>query len=164
MAASLFVWLFADEIVTVTGPGLAEAGTADDAVRYLRLLAPTTFLGSVAAILGATCQAERMFVSIVIATVVGPLLSLAFLVFFWGSLALDGLALGTIVGDVIAVVTLLAAMVLRRVTPSPRFMLPGSGLADLARHAAPLSVSRVDRSRSRLSSTVPSPPCWPLVA
>ena len=143
LAASVTVWLFADEIIAILGPGLAEVGTAGDAVRYLRLLAPMTFLSSVAAILYAACQAERMFVPMTISTVVGPIFALALLVYFWDSLALDGYVLGTIADGVIAIGTLMVAMILRRVAPSPRLVSRGLGLTDLARHAVPLSLSRM---------------------
>lgn len=141
-ALSVPLWIFADEIVAITGPGLAEAGTADDAVRYLRVLAPLTLLSSVSAILHATCQAERMFFPMVVASVAGPFLALAFLVYFWDALALEGFVIGTIAGEFMAIGTFVATMMWRRVTPLPHLISRGLGLPELARHAAPLTLSR----------------------
>ena len=140
-ALSVPLWVFADEIVAITGPGLAEAGTADDAVRYLRFLAPLALLSSVSALLYATCQAERMFLPMVIASVAGPFIALAFLVHFWDSLALDGFVIGTVVGEILAVGAYIVALIMRRVMPLPRLVSHGLGLGDLARHAAPLTLS-----------------------
>ena len=60
IALSICLWAFADDFVALTAPGLAVAAT-DDAVRFLRTLAPLTALSSITAVLFAACQAERLF-------------------------------------------------------------------------------------------------------
>ena len=97
IAMSLCLWAFADDLVALTAPGLAVAAT-DDAVRFLRTLAPLTALSSITAVLFAACQAERLFPAMTISGVASPLLALALTVYFWDSHGLDGLVVGTLAG------------------------------------------------------------------
>lgn len=138
---SIFLWMFAELVVTVTGPGLADTGSIDAAAGYLRQVAPLAFVTSMSAVLYATCQAERLFPALTVAMVANPLLALAVLVSFWDTLALEGLALGTLVGSLAGLAILAAATVTRRVHPLPRLYSRGLGLAGLVRHAAPLNLS-----------------------
>jgi putative peptidoglycan lipid II flippase len=138
---SLALWVFAEAVVTITGPGLAEAGTADDAVRYLRTLAPLSFLMVISSIFYALCQAESLFPAIAVAQVTGPLLTFAIMVVAWDAMALDGLVAGTLIGTVVSLAIIVLATVIRRVTPILSFVSHGSGLRNLVRHAAPLSAS-----------------------
>jgi putative peptidoglycan lipid II flippase len=141
LVLSVALWAFAGPIVTLTAPGLAEAGTADDAVRYLRQVAPLTLISSLSAVLYATCQAERLFPSMTIAIVANPLLALAILLSFWDTLGLDGLAVGTLVGAIVSLMVLTLATVIRRVHPRPGLGSRGLGIRALLHHAAPLTVS-----------------------
>lgn len=142
LALSVATWVFAEPIVAITAPGLADAGTADAAVRYLRAFAPLTLLGSISALLAATCQVERLFPPMALATVAGSTVALGILVLFWDSMGLDGMVAGALVGEVVGLVILLAATMVRRVAPLPHLVSRGLGLRDLARHAAPLTLSR----------------------
>ena len=109
LVVSILLWVFADAIVAITGPGLAEAGTADDAVRYLRMLTPLTILGAISSIFFALCQAESLFPAMAISAISGPLIALAFMVYFWSSLALDGLVIGTLAGAVVSLSVVVGA-------------------------------------------------------
>jgi putative peptidoglycan lipid II flippase len=139
---SVVLWFGADAIVAITAPGLAADGTADEATQYLQAFAPLTLISSLTAIIRATCQAERMFRAMVISGVAAPTLALTFMVVFWDSLGLEGLVWGTILGEVLSLMTLGAATLLRRVAPLPRLISRGLGLRELGHHAAPLTVSR----------------------
>ena len=141
LVSSVALWVFADPIVAITGPGLAEAGTAEEAVGYLRTVAPLAFISTLSAVLYASCQAERLFPSMTVATVINPFLALVILVSFWDTLALDGLAVGTLVGAIATLGVLAVATIARRIHPLPHLALRGLGLRGLARHALPLSLS-----------------------
>ncbi len=141
LVISLAIWVFADAIVAVTGPGLADAGSAEDAVRFLRMLAPLAFVGTVSSVYLALCQAETLFPPIALATVAGPFLALAIMVFYWDTLALDGLVIGTLVGSVVSLSIVVVATIMRRIAPMPRLRVRGLGLRDLGHHAAPLTLS-----------------------
>ncbi len=141
LLVSIALWVFADPIVAITAPGLAEAGTAEEAVGYLRQVAPLALIATLSAVLFATCQAERMFPSMTISIVAGPFLTLTVMISFWDTLALDGLAVGTLVGATASLAILTVAMIARRVHPLPHLVSRGVGLRELARHAAPLTLS-----------------------
>jgi putative peptidoglycan lipid II flippase len=139
---SLGLWVYADAIVAIVAPGLADAGTADAAAGYLRAFAPLTLVSSVSALLYATCQAERMFPTMTVASVAGPFLALAFMVYLWDALGLDGLVVGTLVGEFVTLGIFLTAVAVRHVAPLPHLVSRGLGLRALANHAAPLTLSR----------------------
>ena len=141
LVVSIALWVFAEPIVAAAAPGLAEAGTAEDAVGYLRQLAPLALIATLSAVLFATCQAERLFPSMAIATVANPFLALAVMVVFWDTLELDGLAVGTLVGAMASLAVVTVAVIARGVHPLPRLVSHGEGLGELARHAAPLTLS-----------------------
>ena len=135
------LWLFAEPIVEIAAPGLAKNDTAGQAVGYLRLLAPMALLSTLSAVMHAVCQAERLFIPMTISTVASPLVALGVMVSYWNTLALEGLALGTIAGATVSLVVLTSATVVRRVFPRLTFLARGLGLRALARHAIPLSLS-----------------------
>ena len=139
--AAVLLWVFADQVVAIAGPGLSDAGTSEDAVRYLRLLAPMVFIGVISAIMLALVQAESMFKVMTVVIVAEPFLAFAVMVQFWDTLGLNGFVIGALAGALIGLAVLLAAVMLRRITPILRLRPRGVGLAGLARHAAPLSVS-----------------------
>lgn len=141
-ALSVALWVWADAIVALTAPGLDEAGAASAAVGYLRALAPLTLVSSVSAVVYAACQAERMFRPMVVTSVAGPSLALAILIHFWPALELQGFVIGTLVGEIVGLSILVAAMMSRRVAPLPHLVSRGLGIRALVRHAAPLTLSR----------------------
>ena len=141
LGISAALWLLAEPVVAITGPGLAEDGTAAEAVRYIQMLAPVVLLGSLSSVFYAVCQAETMFPAIATGTVVGPLLTLAIMVGFWDTLGLDGLILGTIAGTALSLSIVAGATIARRVAPSPRLAIRGLGLREVVGHAGPLSLS-----------------------
>ena len=138
---SIALWVFAEPIVTVTGPGLAATGNEVDAVRWLQVLAPLGFLLAISSIFYALCQVEFLFPAMALASVLAPLLTLAITITFWDSLALDGLVLGTLVGEIVSLGILVVATLIGRVAPSPGLLPRGLRLRALLRHAVPLSAS-----------------------
>jgi putative peptidoglycan lipid II flippase len=147
---SLILWVLAEAIVAITGPGLAEAGTAADSVRYLRSLAALGLLLPLASIFYALCQAESLFPAIAVAQVVGPLLTLGIMVTAWDSMGLDSLVAGTLVGEVASLAIVAAATIISRVAPTPNLMPRGLGLMRMLRHAVPLSTSAAILEISRV--------------
>ena len=141
LVLSVAVWALAEPIVTFTGPGLVEAGTADDAVRWLRALAPLGFLLTVTSIYSALCQVEALFAAIAVSSVMAPLLTLTIMVASWDAMSFDGLVLGTLVGATISLLVLVGTTIRHRIAPSPRRLSRGLGYKGLIRHAVPLSVS-----------------------
>ena len=127
LAAAVLLWVFAEPIVAITGPGLSAEGTADEAVRYTQTLAPLVFLGAMSSIFFALCQAESLFPAMAVSTVSGPLLTLAIIIYFWDSLALDGLVTGTLVGAIVSLSILVGATVWRGIAPRPRLVVHGLG-------------------------------------
>ncbi len=138
---SLALWVFAEPIVAITGPGLAATGNEAEAVRWLQVLAPLGFLLAISSIFYALCQVEFLFPAMAVASVVAPLVTLAITVASWGSMGLDGLVLGTLVGETTSLSILVAATLIGRVAPSPGLAPRGLGLRALLRHAVPLSAS-----------------------
>jgi putative peptidoglycan lipid II flippase len=141
LGISAVLWVFAEQVIALTGPGLAEEGSAADAVLYLRMLTPLTALSSMTAILSAVCQAESLFPSMAAATVTGPAITLGITVYAWEALGLDGLVIGTLVGTTASLLLMLGATIWRGVAPLPRVVSRGVGIGALARHAVPLSLS-----------------------
>lgn len=143
LAIAVALWVFADAVVSITGPGLSAAGTAEDAVRYLRQLSPLVVLTALTSILLAQLQAESLFPAMSLATVAGPFLTLAIMVYYWDSMGLEGLVVGTLVGAVVSLAIVAMATIVRRVPPVPRLLPRGLGIRGLVRHATPLSASAV---------------------
>ena len=141
LGLSIILWVFAGDLVTLTAPGLGNSATVD-AVRFLRTLAPLTALSSTTAVMQAACQAEQLFPAMTLAGVANPFLTLVLMVYFWDAFGLDALAAGTIIGAVASLVILSLATILQHVFPKPHLISRGLGLRDLARHAAPLTISR----------------------
>lgn len=138
---SLFLWGLAEPIAAITGPGLAEAGTLEDAAGWIRSLAPLGLLLAVSGIFSALCQAESMFVPMAVSSVLAPLLTLGVMVATWDDLQLDGLVLGTLVGASVGLAVLVLATAARRRLPLPQIRPRGLGLRRLLRHAVPISAS-----------------------
>jgi putative peptidoglycan lipid II flippase len=132
--------VLAPGLVTITGPGLSPADR-DQAVAYLRLLAPTTVIAGVTGILYAVCQAEEQFSSIAWSVLAGPAFALAILFALWDRMGLGAFALGTLVAPFVSALILLLATIRRKVTPLPHLRSAGLGLGALARHALPLTIS-----------------------
>ncbi len=126
--------------VIVTGPGLSPADR-EEAVAYLRLVAPITVAAGMFGILYAVCQAEQAFSSIAWSILVGPAATLLIMLVLWDRLGLAAFAVGTVVGPYLSLLVLLIAMMRRKLTPRPHLLSRGLGLKALARHAFPLTVS-----------------------
>lgn len=141
MAVGVFLWIFAEEIISITGPGLADEGTAREAVRYLRMLTPLTVLGAATSIYYPLCQAESLFGTLAVSTVAGPFLTFALMVYYWDELGLTGLAVGTIIGAAVSLAVPVASTIRRGVGPLPRLRRGVAGTRDLIGHAVPLSLS-----------------------
>ena len=143
LVLSLLMWVFAGPLVAITGPGLVEAGTYEDAVGYLRALAPLALLGAVTSVFYALCQAEFQFPAIAFATFAEALLTLTIMVSFWDSMGLDALVVGTLVGAMASLLIVVSTTLVRRIAPLPTIMAHNAGLAGLVRHAVPLSLSAI---------------------
>jgi putative peptidoglycan lipid II flippase len=140
LGVTLALVMFADAAVAITGPGLSAAAR-ESAVGYLRLLAPTAFVGGVFGILYAISQAEERFGAIAAATLAGPAASLVLLLVLWDRLGLGAFALGSLLGPVVSLAVLLGASVRRSAAPRPNLGSRGLGLRAVVRHAAPLTLS-----------------------
>ena len=143
VSISLSIWVFAEPLVSLAGPGLADAGTASAAVQYMRMLAPLAFLGTASSVFYALCQAEQLFPALALGMISEAVLTLAVMVYFWDSMALDALVLGTLAGALANLAIIVSATAARRVAPLPTIALRGTGLSRLLRHALPLSLSAV---------------------
>lgn len=131
--------LLAGFAIALTGPGLG-AIDRDSAVGYLQILAPLAFIASVSSILYAVCQAEQRFGAIALATFIGPLATLAIVVFGWEAMQLRSLAIGSIVGPLLSLGILLLSSMRASVVPRPNLRATGIDLRALASHAAPLTL------------------------
>ncbi len=141
--AGLVLWVvlavFAGAVISVTGPGLSPVGH-EQAIDYLRLLAPVAFVTSVSAILLAVCQAEQRFVTIAVATLAGPAVTLATMLLLWGSMGLRGLAIASVVGPIVGLGVLALSAVHGSIVPIPTLRRDPQ-IRALVRHAAPLTLS-----------------------
>lgn len=140
LVVTVLLEVFAPGTVTITGPGLSPADR-EQAVAYLRFLAPTTMIAGVSGILYAVCQAEEEFSSIAWSALAGPASTLAIMLALWDRMGLGAFALGTLVGPFVSLLILLLAMIKRKLAPRPHFHSTGLGLGAFARHAFPLTVS-----------------------
>ena len=138
VAISLIV--FAGLVVMIVGPGLNE-GSRGSAIGYLHLLAPVAFFAAVAGILTSICQAEERFTSIALATLSGPVTTLAVLLLLWGPLGLGAYALGNLLGPMVTASVLLVATLRASIVPLPVLQFRGLGLRAFASHALPLTMS-----------------------
>lgn len=140
IALSIALWVFANPIISIAGPGLDEP-SHEAAVRYLYVLAPVAFLSAVNGILYSLCQAEDLFAAIAIGAFVGTVSTFAIMLVLWGSLNLMALAVATVVGQLIGVLILVVATA--RAGAAPRLTFRSSGLrfGAFLRHAAPLTLS-----------------------
>lgn len=135
------LWVLAEPIAAITGPGLAEAGTLDDAAGWIRSLAPLGLILTITSVFHALCQAESMFVPMAVAAVAAPLITLGIMVSAWEDLGLEGVVLGTLVGALAALTVLIVAVAARRKLPRPSVAPRGLGLRRLLRHAVPITAS-----------------------
>jgi putative peptidoglycan lipid II flippase len=131
---------FASQLITVTGPGLSEAGH-DSAVGYLRLLAPTAIAVAMSGILYAVCQAENHFRAIAVSLLAAPITTLVVMIALWDRLDLQAFALGSFAGPVASFLVLLVAVVRRSIRPRLHLVTRGLGLGAFVRHATPLTIS-----------------------
>jgi putative peptidoglycan lipid II flippase len=125
--------------IAVAGPGLSPVDRAS-AITYLQLLAPIAVVSSVSGILYAICQAEERFRAIALATLVGPAVTLAVVVFGWQDLDLMALAIGSLVGPMTTTVLLFGATAHAASLPRPGLRTEGLEFRPLLAHAGPLTV------------------------
>ena len=140
LALTAILVVFASPLISIAGPGLDQA-SHDLAVQYLYVLAPVAVVSAITGILYALCQAEDLFAAIAIGAFVGTAATFVIMIVLWGSLNLMGLAIGTLVGQVIGVLILIVAAA--RAAAAPRLTLRAAGLpfGSFLRHAAPLTLS-----------------------
>jgi putative peptidoglycan lipid II flippase len=135
------IWLslaaFAGVVIALTGPGLSAAGRAE-AVGFLQILAPIAFVTAISAILYAVCQAEQRFAAISAAGFAGSATTLATMLLLWDSLGLRALAVGSLIGPIVALAILLGDTIRVALVPLPG-LRPGGRLGPFVRHAAPLT-------------------------
>lgn len=134
------LWLLADPLVTLMGPGLDEVAR-DSAIGYLQLVAPAAIALAAMSVLFAVCQAEKEFGILGAAILVGPITTLIIMLVLWSELGVTALAVGSLIGPFASIALLLVTMALRRISPRPRLVSRGLGLGGFAQHAAPLSAS-----------------------
>ena len=132
--------LVADPIVAVTGLGLDDASRGQ-AADFLRLLAPIVFLAATFGILSAMSQAEERFLAISVANLAYPVTTLTVTVALWGNLGLGALAVGYLLGPLVGLVVLVAAMARASSLPLPAVLPRAIGLRQLVSHATPLTAS-----------------------
>lgn len=132
--------LLAGVAVTITGPGLSPAGH-ESAVLYLRLLAPLAFVAAVSGILYGVCQAEERFAGIAWSTIAGAVTLFASVVLLWDALGLGALAVGNLLGPVVAVGVLLVTSMRAEAVPKLAIRPSGPELGAFLRHAFPLTIS-----------------------
>jgi putative peptidoglycan lipid II flippase len=130
----------ADPLMSIAGPGLSAAGH-DEAVGYLRLLAPTTVFAAVAGVLYAVCQAEGYFKAIAVSLIVAPTTTLLTMLLLWDRLDLGAYALGSLLGPLANVLVLIVATVRHSISPRLHLVSRGLGLGAFGRHALPLTIS-----------------------
>lgn len=138
LAGALF--LFAEPIVAVIGPGL-DATSQASAAAYLRLLAPVALFGAAQGILLAQCQAEERFTAISAATFAYPLVTLALTVGLWGTMGIDALAIGYLAGPIAGLAILVIAGIRASTLPLPALLPRRVGMREFVVHAMPLSAS-----------------------
>jgi putative peptidoglycan lipid II flippase len=142
LIVSLCLFLFANALASLTGPGL-DAAAHTRAVGYLQLLAPLAFVSTAIGILLAVSQAEQRFRLIAIVTVVPPMVTLIVMLAAWDQAQLEALAVGSLVGPVVGLILLVFDMARMGILPGLHLDARGLGIPAFVRHATPLTVSAV---------------------
>jgi putative peptidoglycan lipid II flippase len=124
--------------LTISGPGLSEAGRTE-AAGFLQLFAPIALITSMSPIVYAVCQAEERFGVMATAGVAGAATTLTTMLIFWGAAGLSALAMGLLIGAMVNLAILLGYTIRASVAPLPGIR-PGTRLAPFIRHAAPLTL------------------------
>ena len=140
LAVAIALELFAPFAIAIAGPGLA-AGPRNEAIGYLRLLAPVTFVAAVSGVLYGVLQAEERFAAIAAATFAGAATTLGAILVLWSSLGLGALAVGNLLGPIVVGGILLAASVRASISPRPTLRTSRQEFIAFVRHAAPLTLS-----------------------
>ena len=131
------LYLFPVQVIAVSGPGLA-AETSQDAVDFLRIVAPILGLSVLWVTLATLCQADRLFAPIALGLAANPIVSLVFTVVFWGSMGLQGVAVGLDLGYVASIALVAAYLVARDLRPRLALTYDREHLRRFVRHALPL--------------------------
>lgn len=132
--------LFAEALLVITGPGLAPTARAS-AAAFLQLLAPLAFVGALAAILQAVCQAEERFRGIALANLATTAITVLAMVLLWDQLGLLSVVVGTLLGMIVASTVLYVSTVLAGARPRLMTRIPRAETMAFLRHAWPLTLS-----------------------
>ena len=139
LAMSAVLVVFAGAFIAVAGPGLS-AVDRQDAVGYLRVLAPLAFVAAVTAIMYAVCQAEGRFRAMALSTIAGSVVTLTVMLALWGDLGLGALAVANVAGPIVGLAVLFGAAIRAGVVPRPVLHARGMDIRGLLGHAAPLTL------------------------
>ena len=131
------LYLFPVQAVAVSGPGLATE-TSQDAVEFLRIVAPILGLSVLWVTLATLWQADRLFAPIAFGLALNPIVSFAVTVAFWGSMGLQGVALGLDLGYVATIALVAGYLVVRGLRPRLALTYDRDQLERFVRHALPL--------------------------
>jgi putative peptidoglycan lipid II flippase len=140
--AGLVSWIVLELLsapaITIVGPGLSAA-SRESAIAFLHVLAPLGFIAAVTSVVYAILQAEERFGTLAIAGFAGIATTLVILLLSWEPLGLWGLAIGNLVGPIVALAILIIAAIRASLMPLP---IPHRDhrLRAIADHAAPLTI------------------------
>jgi putative peptidoglycan lipid II flippase len=140
LSVGLILAVFAPVVLVVSGPGLSDA-TRSTAVGFLHVLAPLVPVSAVSAVLYGVCQAEERFGAIGLSGFGGAVTTLAVTLIAWPRMELRALALGNLLGPVVAASILAISLARGSMLPSPRLWTTREELGAFFRHAAPLAAS-----------------------
>jgi putative peptidoglycan lipid II flippase len=137
VAGMALLYLLPVQTVVVSGPGLASE-TRQDAVDFLRIVAPIMVLSVLWVTLVTVCQAERRFLPIALGLAVNPLASFVITIGLWGDLGLQGLALALDLGYVASIGLTVAYLAATGLRPRLAITCDGRDLRRYVHHALPL--------------------------
>jgi putative peptidoglycan lipid II flippase len=137
ICAMALLYLFPAQAISVSGPGLARE-TSQDAVEFLRIVAPILGLSVLWITLATMCQAERRFVPIAAGLALNPVISFCVTVGLWDRLGLQGVALGLDLGYVATIGLVAVYLIVRGLRPRLTLTFDRDDLGRFIRHALPL--------------------------
>ena len=137
VGAMALLYLWPMPVIDVSGPGLGGE-SRQDALVFLRLLAPILVLSVAWVTLATVCQAERAFRPIALGLALNPIVSLVTTVALWDRLGLQGVALGLDLGYVISIAIVAGYLIWRGLRPRLTLWYERAELGRFIRHALPL--------------------------
>lgn len=138
LAATVALILLPTVAVTIAGPGLDLVSRAE-AANYVRVAAPLLLAFTLTSVLSGICQIHNRFAPIVVALMVGPLVSLVATLLLWSSLNLGSLPVALVAGETVAALALLVVAGRASMLPRPRLRFASGGLGGFLRHVGPLA-------------------------